>query len=187
MSRTTTFQPLFVLLLVLVGIRSAAAAGGYVQVNLVSNAPVVAPALNTDPYLINPWGIAARTTSPFWVSDQVSGKSTLYNGSGVPSSLVVTVPSPGPPPSGPTGIVFNSSTGFIVDSKPASFIFATLDGTIDAWNGSAGTMAVIANIVPGAAFTGLTTGTIASSTFLYAADFKSRLNYLTIYVTNTGW
>ena len=35
----------------------------------------------------------------------------------------------------PTGIVFNNTSGFLVNGKPAAFIFDTEDGTISAWNG----------------------------------------------------
>jgi uncharacterized protein (TIGR03118 family) len=177
MNRYTTFRPLFVLLLLFTAIRYAAADGGpsgYVQVNLVSNSPSVAPALTTDPNLINPWGLAESATSPFWVADQGSGKSTLYNGSGVPVSLIVTVPPLVPPPSGPTGIVFNSTTGFLLNSKPASFIFATLDGTIDAWNSTAGSTAEVEATVPGALFTGLAIGSTASE----VAGFRSRADLI---------
>jgi uncharacterized protein (TIGR03118 family) len=176
MTRTTTFRPLFVLLLLFIAIRYAAADGlgaDYVQVNLVSNSQSVASALNTDPNLINPWGIAASATSPFWVSDQGSEKSTIYSASGVPSPLVVTVPDSAVLASGPTGIVFNSTTGFLLNGAPASFIFATLDGSIDAWNSTAGSKAVVEQTIPGAVFTGLATGSVGSSNFLYATDFKN--------------
>ena len=57
-----------------------ALAGGYVQTNLVSDGFV--PANFTDPNLVNPWGISSSATSPFWVSDNGTGVSTLYNGAG---------------------------------------------------------------------------------------------------------
>jgi uncharacterized protein (TIGR03118 family) len=165
MTQHRTFRPLFLMLLLLTGIRHAAASpppspgSDYVQVNLVSNSPTVAAALTTDPNLINPWGIAASPTSPIWVADQGSGKSTIYSGSGVPAPLVVNVPSTSAPPVGPTGIVFNSSTDFLVNGTPASFIFTTLDGTIDEWNSTAGTTAVMKmNGGPGGAVTGLAFG-----------------------------
>jgi uncharacterized protein (TIGR03118 family) len=133
----------------------------------------VAPALAFDPNLINPWGIAASATSPFWVSDQGSGVSTLYSAAGVINSKVVTVPPSSPPPTGATGIVFNSTTGFLVNGTAASFIFSTLAGTIDAWNSGAANTAVIEATDPGAVFTGLATGTNASGNFLYAANFAN--------------
>jgi uncharacterized protein (TIGR03118 family) len=182
MIRHRTFRPLFVFLLLLTGIRHAAASpppspgSDYVQVNLVSNSPMVAPALTTDPNLINPWGLAVSPTSPFWVADQGSGQSTMYSGSGVPSPLIVTVPPSSPAPSGPTGIVFNSSLVFNVSGEdggpPASFIFATLASTIDAWNEAAGTTALVQPTQPGSVFTGLAEVVFSIGLAdLYAADF----------------
>jgi uncharacterized protein (TIGR03118 family) len=147
---------------------SSGAAAQYVQTNLVSNGAV--PALATDANLVNPWGLASLSGSPFWVSDQATGESTLYSGSGAIESLVVTVPG-----AGPTGIVANGGSGFGIAAAaggtvPAKFIFATLDGSIYGWNPgstSGATKAVPAATVPGASFTGLA---IAGSN-LYAADF----------------
>jgi len=62
----------------------------YTQTNLVSNASGVAPV--TDPQLINPWGISRGSASPWWVSDNATGFSTLYNGAGAKQSLIVTIP-----------------------------------------------------------------------------------------------
>jgi hypothetical protein len=55
----------------------------YTQTNLVSNESGVAPV--TDPQLINPWGISRGSGSPWWVSDERTGLSTLYNGAGASS------------------------------------------------------------------------------------------------------
>lgn len=144
----------------------------YVQTNLVSSNQADASALLTDPNLINPWGITSSATSPFWVSDQGAELSTLYAVTSITNSinsLVVTIPAPSTPPSGPTGVVFNSTTGFAIGStaKAANFIFTTLAGTIVAWNSASG--AVVAATVPGAVFTGLA----ANGNNLYAADFKN--------------
>ena len=134
-------------------------------------------AVNTDPDLVNPWGLARSATSPWWVSDNGTGKSTLYNGAGNKLALVVTVP----PPSGstPTGVVFNGGSGFVVmqgmASGPARFIFATEDGTISGWNPAVDpTHAIIAvNNAGSAIYKGITLATAASNTYLYAANFKS--------------
>jgi len=77
----------------------------YQQTNLVSDIPGLAPV--TDPNLVNPWGLARSATSPWWVADNGTGVSTLYNGAGQKLALVVTVPPPvgGVSPSAPTGIV----------------------------------------------------------------------------------
>ena len=143
----------------------------YTQSNLVSNSSST-PASYTDPNLINPWGNVSNGGSPFWVSDQGTGLSTLYDSSttppGAPLSLVVSIPG-----GNPTGVVANTS-GFNVDGTPAAFIFATLGGTIAGWNGTPTVAnAVTEATVSGAVFTGLAEGSTASGTFLYAADFAN--------------
>jgi uncharacterized protein (TIGR03118 family) len=120
------------------------AQNSYFQRNLVSD--IAGMAEKTDTNLVNPWRIATSATSSFWVSDNHAGVSTLYDGNGVASLLVVTIPPPsgGTPSAAPTGVVFNSSTNFQVSPGLASrFIFATEDGTIVGWNsGSSGVVKV---------------------------------------------
>ena len=138
----------------------------FVQTNLVSD--VSGLAATTDPNLKNPWGFSYSATSPFWVSNQGSGNSTLYDGAGNPAALVVTVPGGGPP-SGPTGQVFNGGTGFVLpNNTPAHFIFDTLNGTIAGWN--AGTTAVTMVTTPGAVYTGLAIANNGAIPYIYAAD-----------------
>src|SRR5262245_30448960 len=82
------------------------------QTNLVSDLPGVAT--NLDPHLVNPWGISESTTSAFWVSDNGTGLSTLYNTAGTPQTLVVSIPTPGDATGNdgtPTGTVFNTGGG----------------------------------------------------------------------------
>jgi len=135
----------------------------YSQTNLVSNVPGLAQ--NTDPNLINPWGISFSKTSPFWVSNQGSNNATLYNGAGSPRPLVVSTAA------GPTGQVFNGSSDFVAPNGNSSlFLFATLSGTIDAWNGASGTSAATVATTPGAAYTGLALANNGSGNFLYAAN-----------------
>ena len=126
------------------------------QINLTTDDPGFltklgfAPALNVDPNLKNPWGMSFSTTSPFWISDQATGVSTLYNSSGAPLSLVVTIPGSSTGPSGPTGQVFNGGTGFeLTPGNSARFIFANLNGTISGWNPAVDpTNAVVAATTP---------------------------------------
>src|SRR5258708_28488569 len=66
----------------------------YTQVNLVANASGVAPV--TDPHLVNPWGLSRTSSSPWWISDNGTGLSTLYNGAGTINPLVVTIPKADP-------------------------------------------------------------------------------------------
>jgi uncharacterized protein (TIGR03118 family) len=154
-----------------------AGSGFYQQTNLVSDVPGLAKF--TDPHLVNPWGISYSPTSPFWISDNATGFSTLYNSQGQPLSLVVTIPqTPGNPhPGSPTGTVFNNTPGFVIQagskSGPSLFLFATADGTISGWNPNVDmTHAIIAvNHPTSAVYFGLAIGTNASGTFLYAANF----------------
>jgi uncharacterized protein (TIGR03118 family) len=143
--------------------------GEYAQTNLVSDIPGLAA--QTDPNLVNPWGIAASATSPFWISDNGSGLTTLYNSAGTPQSLVVTIPGPGTGASSPTGQVFNGSGQFNGDN----FIFATEDGTIAGWRGALGTKAetLFNNSSSGAVYKGLALGTTGQGTYLYAANFHN--------------
>ncbi len=124
----------------------------YVVTPLVSD--IAGAAANQDPVLQNAWGIAfSPAGSPFWVNDNATGCSTLYDGDGVALSLQVKVPLPGnvvapatcqhvdpnnppsPSPAAPTGIVWNPSAAFLVPGTniQAAFIFATENGTISAW------------------------------------------------------
>ena len=138
---------------------TAKQARGFIETDLVANkSPLTdrnrmshTPA-HVDPNLLNPWGLAASSTSPFWVSDNNAGVSTLYDNTGVARSLVVSIPIPTIPATPlnnkgtPTGQVFNiaaSSGAFPIsgvgaDGKPkiaaASFLFSTEDGTILGWN-----------------------------------------------------
>lgn len=140
------------------------------QTNLVSSVAGQAPV--TDPNLRNPWGIALSSGSPFWIGNQITSTSTLYNGAGQPfpigNPLIVTIPAL-LNPRGPTGVVFNSTSNFLVNGTPATFIFANLDGTIEAWNNSAGTNAIVATSAIGS-LKGLTIGNDGTANFLYAAD-----------------
>jgi uncharacterized protein (TIGR03118 family) len=151
----------------------------YTQTNLVSNESGVAPV--TDPQLINPWGISRGSGTPWWVSDERTGLSTLYTGAGAKTSLIVTIPPADPnnkktPTGTPTGTIFNGSqTDFLLaPGKPSVFLFSTNDGTISGWNPAvAATLAVIVvKTTDGSSYTGLTSAFINGKPFLYAANFN---------------
>jgi len=127
-----------------------------------------------DTDLINPWGLVYGPSEPFWVSDEGWGVSTLYTGTGVKQSLVVTIPSASGSGLGtPTGIVYNGSTEFQIDTWTSAFLFSTLDGTISGWSHFNPNAALIAvnNSSSGAIYTGLAITSHASGNLLYAADF----------------
>jgi uncharacterized protein (TIGR03118 family) len=172
---------------VLVALTITTASAQYQRTDLVSNQPGVAP--NTDPHLVNGWGLVALPTSPWWVSDNGTGFSTLYNWAGQQVQLFVSIPPAPGSPAGtlgtPTGIVGNISTNptdFTITENGVSarsiFIFATLDGTISGWNPAIGgamgdSHATLAPNQPnvGAVYTGLAIATNQQGqTFLYAAD-----------------
>jgi len=135
------------------------------QTNLVSDIPGLAA--STDPNLVNPWGISFSATSPFWISDNGAGLSTLYNGSGTPQALVVTIPKPGGGTSAPTGTVFNGGAAFNGDR----FLFASEDGTISGWRGALGTSAETLKLGLDEVYKGLAIGSTGGFTYLYASDF----------------
>ena len=135
------------------------ASAQYTRTDLVTNSG--AGGTVQDSHLVNGWGLVSTSMSPFWVSDNGTGLSTLYsitNSGGVvtatPLGLVVSIP-PAPPSTGPgqpTGVVATelpaNSTAFTVSgvnpvtnqqaSGPSFFIFATFDGTISGWNPAVG-------------------------------------------------
>jgi uncharacterized protein (TIGR03118 family) len=174
----------------------------FLQSNLVSDIQGTAQAF--DPNLNNPWGLSFSTHSPVWVSDQasnVSGSSvtTIYavdGTTGAPSVIPFfpAIPNlggapPDPATNGPTGQVNTSAPGittsptdFPLNGAEADFIFANMDGSISAWNGSPS--ATITTSVAGASFTGLAIANDQSgASFIYAADQNSG----NIVVFNSQW
>lgn len=157
----------------------APVAGTFKETVLVSNGSVSAP--NIDPNLQNGWGIAFNPTGDVWVSDNNTQKSSLYDGNGVVQSLVVTIPpAASGQPGSPTGIVFNTTPDFSITSNGATgnavFIWATLAGTIAAWNPKVlPTQAVTVHddSSTAAEYTGLAIATNAGASMLYAADFHN--------------
>jgi len=157
------------------------AGSAYRQTNFISDIPGLA--FIQEPTLINPWGIAFRGTSPFWVSNNGTSSSSLFRGDVLGSPLVknpglnfVTVPG-----GLPTGVVGNPTADFAITpcavaSCPAIFIFASRTGNIVGWHPSAGpnsTTGVIAASHAGHVYTGLAIGSNSGGNRLYAADFNN--------------
>ena len=163
------------LLLVAAPALGKAAPNSYAVHPLVSDVATWAPVFDAN--LINGWGIAAGPTTPWWVSDNGSDKSTLYDGTGTPRPLIVDVVA------APTGVVFNGTTQFVVSaegtSAPARFIFATENGTILAWNpgvpsaGSTTAIMVAVRSGAGAVYKGLAIGSSQGAPYIYATDFAN--------------
>jgi uncharacterized protein (TIGR03118 family) len=129
----------------------------------------------SDASLVNGWGIVSGPTTPWWVSDNGTNLSTLYNGTtGAKVPLTVMVNAE------PTGVVFNGGTAFPVapgGSTPSRFIFATQSGpddagTIQGWAGGPAAT-VRATSTNHGSYTGLAIGTANNAPYLYAADFAN--------------
>jgi len=106
-------------------------------------------------------------TSPFWVSNQASNTSTLYAANGAANTLVVSVPG------GPTGQVFTGGSTFLEpNGSSPNFVFATISGSIYAWNNANGTTAQLTATTAGAVYTGLAVGSNTAGNFLYAANVR---------------
>ncbi len=163
---------------VAMAIPTVALAQHYNQTNLVADAPTTATAAHYDANLKNPWGLTRSPSSPWWVSDNGAGVSTLYSGDGTASPLVVKIP--GPMGSAqdfsatPTGTVFNGTSSF----GGSHFIFVTEDGTISAWtSGTAAVLEVdnskIPNPANGAVYKGATIAEHNGNLYLYVTNFRS--------------
>jgi len=146
-------------------------ANNYLQINLVSDLPGVAVLQDTN--LVNAWGISFNATSPFWVSDNGTGKSTLYSVTYTNNQvqvaklgLEVTIPGEG----NPTGQAFNGNGGFNGDI----FLFVSEDGTVSGWRPALGTNAEVLATRPGAIYKGMTLIQGVSGPVLLAANFAER-------------
>ena len=149
----------------------------YSQHNLVSD--IAGLADHTDPNLVNAWGLDAGPTTPWWISDNGTGKATLYNVSSG-AITIFTVPGAGGAQGNPTGLVFNGGSGFVVNNgvgapSAARFIFSSEDGTISAFKGNP-----IVTVVPNpnapahdAIYKGLAIDSRTAGQFLYATDFHN--------------
>jgi uncharacterized protein (TIGR03118 family) len=176
-------------LTLVVGVALALASSAMAQYKLVNiDSNQVGWASHTDPLMVNAWGLAHGPGSPWWVSDENSGWSTLYSGTGQIQGLKVLIPTAGNGPDSPTGgngpgsptgIVYNatsSSNGsneFQVQGWASAFLFATLDGTISGWafqsNPNQAILAVD-NSSKKSSYTGLAITNRPSGNLLYAAD-----------------
>jgi uncharacterized protein (TIGR03118 family) len=158
----------------------AAASHFYRAHALVSNGAV--PADVIDPKLVNPWGVAFNPNAVVWVADNGSGVSTLYDGAGARQSLVVAIPPAkiGDGLGHPTGVVFNSSTDFVVskggNSSASLFLFAGEDGSISGWAPTVDlehAVKVVDRSAAGAVYKGLALGGDGTQHLIYATDFHN--------------
>jgi uncharacterized protein (TIGR03118 family) len=156
----------------------------YQLTNLVSNQ--IGSAKHIDPLLVNAWGLTYGPGGPFWISDEASGWSTLYDGNGNKQGFEVLVPSvSGQGPGTATGIVYNGSQDFAVQGWASIFLWASLDGTISGWAPQSNpnqSIIAVNNSSTGAVYTGLAITSKASGNFLFAAD--SANNKVDVYDAN---
>ena len=150
---------------------------GYVATNLVSDVstssnPYSSP--NVDAHLVNAWGVAFNPQGFVWVANNATSTSTLYDGNGVPQSLVVAIPAK------PTGIVYSGTQSFQVSqggvAGPSRFVFAGEAGTIVGWAPNVNltnAITVFDGAAAGKIYKGLAIGSTAGADRLYAADFHN--------------
>lgn len=160
----------------------------YQRTDLTTDNSTVSPnATNVDPSLVNPWGMARGSGSPWWISDNGMSLSTLYDATGAARMLpapatcpllnCISIPLPdGTPGGAPTGAVFNYTSSFEVGpGQKAIFIFATEDGTISGWNPNVNPSAAVVKVKHSATaiYKGLALATTAAGPRLYATNFQS--------------
>jgi len=145
---------------------------------LVSDMPGVAP--TTDANLKNSWGLARAAGSPWWVADNATAKTTVYNGAG--ALQAINGDAFKDVPGAPTGAVFSGiANQFQVGTTQtptvlgtSNFIFDSEDGTISAWRGpSKGALVTVDMSSSNAEFKGLAISNGASGPRLYATDFAN--------------
>jgi len=137
--------------------------------NLVTDDQAANPAKITDPGLVNGWGMSYSPTSPFWVSSNGAGTSTLYHvdpATQATTKLGLTVAIPGA--GSVTGQVFNP--GGAGQFNGDAFLFVSEDGTVSGWRGALGTNAE-ALVSVGGIYKGAALATIGGNSYLYGADF----------------
>lgn len=155
----------------------------YKQINFISDIPGLAPVL--DPLMVNPWGIAASSSSPFWIANNGTSTTQLIKGdvSGAPVVLNANPQTINIPGGLPTGVVRNSTSDFVINPPatptptptptPAQFIFVSETGNLTAWNGASAATAQNQVSMPGHVWKGLAIGSNSGGNRLYAADFAN--------------
>jgi uncharacterized protein (TIGR03118 family) len=154
---------------------AAMPANAYNVTKLVSDQ--AGKAMSRDPKLVNAWGLVAGPATPWWVANNGSQSSTLYDKTGTKIPLNVRVAGD------PTGAVFNGGSDFVVSnggvSGPSLFLFDGEGGRIRGWNPtvpaatSTKAFTVVNRSGEGAAFKGLAIASTMHGDFLYATDFAN--------------
>jgi len=174
MHRNTLLATLGLSAIVLLAASQPAVAQFYAQHNLISDGFVPADLVDTN--LVNAWGLVAGPTTPWWISDNEPGLSTVYDASTGKERFTVTVPG------NPTGVVFNidpDANDFVVKGDglmgTARFMFASEDGTISGWSPAVNmtkAFVVAGDPASGAVYKGLAMAQTEEGDFrLYATNF----------------
>lgn len=143
----------------------------YVLVNLVSDTAGLSAA-RVDTNLANPWGIAISPKGSIWISCNHSAKTVVYNATGQQTLAPVAIPFGGVRyGASPDGVVYNSTSDFAVNGKPAKFIYANEEGTLSGWVSGDSTITVADRSATGALYKGITIANDGAGNFIYAADF----------------
>lgn len=159
-------------------------------INKNSNIPGLATLLNTE--TVNSWGVDLTSSSDIWLAQAGSGVVQEFSNQGTTLVTTVTVP-PAPTFPGigqPSALqLTRATTGYVVKANTATWVVATLDGTVCAYNATddaSNAILVIDNSVPpgvngltlGAVYTGLAVGSVTNSVtkavtqYLWVANFK---------------
>jgi uncharacterized protein (TIGR03118 family) len=158
-------------------------ADSFLVTNLVTNDQAAHPAQTTDTFLKNAWGISHSAGSPFWVSDNATGVTTLYAVNPHTNATTKVILGNPPDPSGgvvippfgsgtPTGQVFNTANKTTFNGN--LFLFASEDGTVSGWRGALGTKAEVLQTGDSAnVYKGTTLDTTGGHTYLLSANFRA--------------
>ena len=154
------------------------------QINLIADTAKF-PSKKIDTNLVNPWGLAVSSSGNFWVANNETGVSTIYDGNGEPKLSPVTIPGADSGEGKPTGAVLNNTASFNLPNGggKATFLFAGEDGTVTGWNTGAHAAVVIDRSSSGAVYKGIAIATHNGADFLYLANFHGG----TVEVFNTNF
>jgi len=147
-----------------------------------------AGAAHTDTNLVNAWGLAFNPTAFVWVANNGTSTSTLYDGNGVPQTLIVAIPAGTGGAAAPTGIVYNGSTDFKVTQNGVTgaspFIFVGEAGTVSGWSPTVNRTNAVTAVDTGgnSVYKGLAIASYSGANYLYAADFHN--NKVDVYDAN---
>ncbi|HEV8111166.1 MAG TPA: TIGR03118 family protein [Planctomycetota bacterium] len=154
----------------------SAPAQDYRRIDLLSDGAVQAP--HVDEALVNPWGLDASPSGPFWIASAGTGTALRVLGDGRRTGDLLSIPDTRA--SAPTGVVHNGSSGFVIHredrSGPSLFLFATRDGRVLGWNPDVAADSAVPAIdesAAGAQYEGIAVAERGARRRLYATNFAA--------------